>query len=133
MGYELMLCKESAHNIFRLLMFRDLNMHELKGVVFDFACGLDQYILNREPREFEYLRLLVDGAHWQVLNILSPSLYYYSVIVRGKKKLKQPDRSGRGGHIGCSDGYNYNLYKPFLPYKQLNSQVSPYAKYLSCF
>ena len=85
MGYELMLCKESAHNIFRLLMCRDLKMHDLKGVVFDYACGLDQYILNREPREFEYLRLLVDGAHWQVLNILSYSIYYYSVIVRGKK------------------------------------------------
>lgn len=66
MGYELMLCKESAHNIFRLLMCRDVNMHALQGVVFDFACGLDQYMLNREPVEFEYLRLLVDGAHWQV-------------------------------------------------------------------
>ena len=60
-------------------------MQDLKGVVFDYACGLDQIILNREPREFEYLRLLVDGAHWQVGNILSHSLYYYSVIVRGKK------------------------------------------------
>ena len=49
-----MLCKESAHNIFCL------NMHELNRVVVDFACGLDQYILNREPREFEYLRLLVE-------------------------------------------------------------------------
>ena len=56
-------------------------------------------------------------------------LCYY----QGQKKLKQPDRSGRGGHIGCSDGYNYNLYKPFLPYKQPNSQVSPCTKYLSCF
>ena len=36
-----------------------INMHELKGVVFDFACGLDQYILNREPREFEHLSLLL--------------------------------------------------------------------------
>ena len=85
MGYELMLCKESAHNIFRLLMCRDLNMHELKGVVFDYACGLDQYILNREPREFEYLRLLVDGAHWQVVIILLSSLYCHVVIVRGKR------------------------------------------------
>ena len=65
-GFELMLCKESAHNIFRLLMCRDINLHELQGVVFDFACGLDQYILNREPLEFQYLQLLVDGAHWQV-------------------------------------------------------------------
>jgi hypothetical protein len=65
-GYELMLCRESAHNIFRLLMCRDVNLYSLKGVIFDHACGLDQYLLNRVPREFEYLRCLVDGAHWQV-------------------------------------------------------------------
>ena len=65
-GYELMLCKESAHNIFRILMCRDLNLYSLKGDIFDHACGLDQYLLNREPREFEFLRCLVDGAHWQV-------------------------------------------------------------------
>ena len=65
-GYELMLCKESAHNLFRLMMCRDVNLHALQGVIFDHACGLDQYILNREPKEFEYLRCLVDGAHWQV-------------------------------------------------------------------
>ena len=47
-------------------MCRDIDLHALQGVIFDFACGLDQYILNREPREFEYLRCLVDGAHWQV-------------------------------------------------------------------
>ena len=65
-GYELMLCRESAHNIFRLLMCRDVDLNSLEGVIFDFACGLDQYILNREPKEFEFLRCLVDGAHWQV-------------------------------------------------------------------
>ena len=65
-GYEIMLCKESAHNIFRLLMCRDVDLNALQGVIFDHACGLDQYLLNREPREFEYLRCLVDGAHWQV-------------------------------------------------------------------
>ena len=65
-GYELMLCKESAHNLFRLLMCRDVDLNALQGVIFDHACGLDQYILNREPKEFEYLRCLVDGAHWQV-------------------------------------------------------------------
>ena len=124
MGYELMLCKESAHNIFRLLMCRDVNMHALKGVVFDFACGLDQYMLNREPVEFEYLRLLVDGAHWQVDIRIIQCCHLEENLYQGQKKLKRPDRSGRGGHIGCSDGFNYNLYKPFLPYKQPNSQVS---------
>ena len=67
-GYELMLCCENSHNIFRLLMCRDINLHELKGVIFDHLCGLDQYLLNREPREFEFLRCLVDGAHWQVFS-----------------------------------------------------------------
>ena len=66
MGYKLMLCKESAQNIFRLIMFRDVNMLALKGVVFDSASGLDQYMLNRELVEFEYLRLIVDGAHRQI-------------------------------------------------------------------
>ena len=65
-GYELMLCRESAHNILRLLMCRDVDLCSIEGVVFDNACNLDQYILNREPRDFEYLRCLVDGAHWQV-------------------------------------------------------------------
>ena len=55
--------------------------------------------LDREPREFEFLRTLVDGAHWQ-----------------GQKRLKKPDRSGRGGHLGCSEGYNFNLYKQHLPH-----------------
>ena len=72
-------------------------MNQLEGVIFDFACGLDPYILNREPREFQYLRTLVDGAHWQ-----------------GQRRLRRPDRSGAGGHLGCSEGYNFNLYKEHL-------------------
>ena len=59
-----MLQKESAHNIFRLLMCRDLNMDNLKGVIFDHSCGLDQYILNREPKEFNFFRCLEDEAHF---------------------------------------------------------------------
>ena len=104
LGFELMLQRESAHNIFRLLMCRDLDFDRLKGVIFDHSCGLDQYLLNREPREFEYLRCLVDGSHWS-----------------GHKRLRKPDRSGKGGHVGCSEGFNFNLYKPHLPY-QTNSQ-----------
>ena len=98
-GWELMLSRESAHNLFRLLMCRNLNMEELEGVIFDFACGLDPYLLNREPREFQYLRTLVDGAHWQ-----------------GQKRLRRPDRTGAGGHLGCSEGYNFNIYKEHLPH-----------------
>ena len=74
----------------RFLMCRDVDLFNLEGVIFDHACGLDPYILCmlihyfcREPREFEYLRCLVDGAHWQ-----------------GQKRLKKPDRAGKGGHLG---------------------------------
>jgi hypothetical protein len=52
----------------------------------------------REPREFQYLRTLVDGAHWQ-----------------GQKRLRRPDRTGKGGHLGCSEGFNFNIYKSHLP------------------
>ena len=65
-GYELMLTQESSLNQFRFLMCRDVNMSKLEGVIFVNACGLDAYISNREPREFQYLRCLVDGSHWQV-------------------------------------------------------------------
>ena len=63
----------------------------------DVKTSKEAIFLFREPREFEYLKTLVDGAHWQ-----------------GQKKLKRPDRSGRGGHLGCSEGFNFNLYKQHL-------------------
>ena len=50
------------------------------------------------------MRTLVDGAHWQ-----------------GQKRLRRPDRTGSGGHLGCSEGFNFNLYKEHLPEKT-NSQ-----------
>ena len=34
-GFEIMLFKESAHNIFRLLMCKDVVLHALQGVIFD--------------------------------------------------------------------------------------------------
>jgi hypothetical protein len=88
-GYELMLCKESALNLFRLLMCRDIDMHALQGVIFDHACGLDQYILNREPKEFEYLRCLVDGAHWQVLIFIFMILKYLNFLLLGTEEIEK--------------------------------------------
>ena len=49
-----------------------------------------------QVRSLQYLRCLVDGSHWQ-----------------GQKKLKKPNKSGKGGHLGCSEGFNFNLYKVF--------------------
>ena len=94
-GFELMLGHESPRHFFKFLMNRKVNFKKLEGVVFDFACGLQRYALNREPENFEYLRFLVDGCHFQ-----------------GQKKLRKPDsRSGRSGHLGCSSGYSWSIYK----------------------
>ena len=64
LGFELLLNKESPKNLFRLLMCRDLEFSRLRGIIFDHACGLNQYIMNREPQRFQYLRTLVDGVHF---------------------------------------------------------------------
>ena len=100
-GYELMLQPESTHNLFRFLMSRDIKKtgeNRLKGVVYDNACNLNQYVLNREPREFEFLRMLVDGSHWS-----------------GHKKYKNNKSKKQRGHLGCCDGFNFNQYKGHLP------------------
>ena len=78
-------------------MCRDIDQHNMNGVLYDFSCGLDNYLLNREPKEFEYKRTLLDGAHWS-----------------SQKKLRKPNQSGKGGHLGCSDSFNYNLHKKYL-------------------
>ena len=56
--------------------------------------NLFRYFLNREPKQFECTRFLVDGSHWT-----------------SKKKFSEDSRSG--GHLGCSSGYNFNIYKEF--------------------
>ena len=93
-----MLKHESARHFFKFLMTRKIDFNNLDGIIEDYACGVHQYALNREPEDFEYLRFLVDGSHWQ-----------------SQRKLKKPDsRSGKGGHLGCSTGYNFNQYKKIV-------------------
>ena len=97
LGFELML---NNKDLFRVLQCRDIDMRALQGILVDHACIADPYILNREVDMLQWKLLLVDGAHWS-----------------GMKKLKKPDRQGRNGHIGCSTGYNFNIYKPHLTNK----------------
>ena len=82
-------------------MCRDVDMSKLEGVIFDNACGLDAYILNREPREFQYLRCLVDGSHWQ-----------------GQKKLKKPNKSGKGDIWGVQRASTLIFTRYFINYYQ---------------
>ena len=99
-----MINKEGPKNLFRILQCRDVDMTSLHGILVDHACLVDPYILNREADMIKYKLLLVDGAHWN-----------------GMKKLKKPNTKGKGGHLGCSSGFNFNLYKKHLQEKP-NSQ-----------
>ena len=60
-----MLEHKSSHNLGRLLMCRDIDLNKLEGVVFDFGCNLHTYLINREPRLFQFKRVLVDSFHFK--------------------------------------------------------------------
>ena len=103
-GFELMLNNESPKNLFRLLKCRDFDLDQVEGILMDHACIMDTYIMNREAPILEWKRLLVDGSHWSAM-----------------KKFKAQDGKGKGGHIGCSEGFNWNIYRPTVQEK-VNSQ-----------
>ena len=64
LGFEIMFAKESPRNLFRFLMTRDVDMDSLEGIIVDFACNFEPYVLNREAGMLEKVLVLVDGAHW---------------------------------------------------------------------
>ena len=90
-----MLSKESHRHFFNFLTCRTVNFKKSKGALYDFACGLQKFCLNREPEQFEFFRFLVDGSHWS-----------------SKRKFKKADKQ-QAGHLGCGSGYNFNSYKPY--------------------
>ena len=82
-GFEIMLSKESPKNLFRFLMTRSVNMSSLDGILVDFGCLFEPYVMNREAQIFKDKIVLVDGAHWAA-----------------QKKMRKSDKSGKGGHSG---------------------------------
>ena len=94
---DLIVClhQSLAYFFFKFLQNRRIDFTRLEGVVYDHACGLHRYILNREPAQFQNVRFLVDGSHW-----------------KAQKKFKKSDKKS-DGHLGCSLGYDYNTYKPY--------------------
>ena len=102
-GFELMLNPESSKNLFRILQCRDLNHFKLQAILFDNACNFNAYLLNREPRMYEYLRCLIDISHFH-----------------GHKKRKLNSNT-RMGHLGCSSSFNAANYKEHFS-RSFNSQ-----------
>lgn len=99
-----MINKESPQNLFRLLTCRDIDFHNLKGMLLDHACLLDTYAMNRDAKMLENKKVLVDGLHWNA-----------------QKKNKKSNSKGKGGHLGCSESFNWNLYKKHTK-ETVNSQ-----------
>ena len=64
-------------------MCRDVDLNSLEGILVDHACLFEPYTMNREAPLLEKVLVLVDGSHWA-----------------GQKKLKKPDKGGKGGHLG---------------------------------
>ena len=118
-GFELMIGHESPENPFRVLTTRDINLKNLEGVIYDHACGLQKYALNREAQKFEFTRFLVDGSH-----------------VNAHKKLKKSTFT-QGGHPGCSWGYDFNRVTKHLNFpansqgrEQIHKLIEPMASSL---
>ena len=106
LGWELMLSNESPRNLFRLLTCNSFDFNKMEGILMDHACKFDAYMLNREAKPLEHLLTLVDGSHWN-----------------SQKKMRYPDSKNKGGHLGCSEGYNWNLYKAsYAKEEAVNSQ-----------
>ena len=68
-----------------------------KIIVYDNACKLHAYVLNREPKRFQNSRFHVDRLHFRV------------------------------GHVGCSIGYDLRTYQSDKSILQLNSQINEQA------
>lgn len=99
-----MVNRESPKNLYRLLTCRDIDLHSLEGILLDHACLLDTYTMNRDAKILQYKKVLVDGCHWS-----------------SHKKNKKSNSKGKGGHLGCSDSFNWNVYKKHVK-EPVNSQ-----------
>ena len=62
-GFEVMRSYESPRIPFQIFLTRFL--HPPKVIIYDNACKLHQYILNREPDHFKATKFLVDRFHWR--------------------------------------------------------------------
>ena len=97
-GFELLNGAESSRVLFRFFMTRLINRIKLEGIIYDNACNLQKFFLNRDPRDFKFTRFIVDGCHFA-----------------GQKKQKKGNfKTGSNGHLGCSSSYNYMEYKKYI-------------------
>ena len=90
-GFEVLRSCESPRHPFQLFTTRFTSPPSV--IVYDNACQLHIYSLNREPQRFKRTLFVVDRFHWR-------------------------------GHVGCSSGYNLDMY---IAHKGLNSQVNEQA------
>ena len=64
-GFEMMTGADSPRILSCMLMTRQFDQQNLEGIVYDNACNLHWYFLNREPKDCQNLRFIVDRCHFQ--------------------------------------------------------------------
>ena len=79
------------------IFIHNMQTQKFHPYVYDSGCTLSKYILNGEAHKFQWLRVMVDACTGVAI-----------------KKLKLQDMPKRGGHLGCSEGFNSNLFKDHI-------------------
>ena len=74
--------------------YSNFNLMHIREGLLDHACLFYTYTMNRDKRILENKKVFVDGLHWN-----------------SQRKNIKSKSNGKGGHIGCSDSFNWNLYK----------------------
>ena len=77
-------------------MTRKWNRSTLKGLIYNHACGVHRYFLNREPKDFKNFNFMVDDCHMQ-----------------GQRRMKKANPITGRCHLGCSQSYSFMEYKPY--------------------
>eukprot|EP00117_Sycon_ciliatum_P039971 scpid25894/ scgid5378/ len=93
-GFEVMTHHESPKIPFNIFLTRFRTAPSL--IIYDNACQLHRYCLNREPHFFNSSVFAVDRLHWD-------------------------------NHVGCSEGYNLNIFNNKYDIAKINSQVNEQA------
>lgn len=97
LGFKLMLDPESPRTAFEVLHQRFAPHLSELIVIYDNACNLHQFVLNREPKRFEKTLFRIDRLHFHK------------------------------GHPRCSRGYDMDAYKADTFIRELNSQCCEQA------
>ena len=78
-------------------------------MIFNYACRLHQYIMNREPAQFETVQFLVDRSHWQ--SNIKKSFNLQNILLCNTLHMLE-----RGNTIDLNVFFTFRLFLFILPF-----------------